>query len=107
LAAARKHQRVVQIGTQRRSTPHLVEAVDRVIKPGLLGTIGHVEVCCYYHMRANGNPDVIQPPDYLDYEMWTGPAPLRPYDAPAASWCKRTASRTSPTRRRRRSTTAT
>jgi predicted dehydrogenase len=82
LAAARKHQRVVQIGTQRRSTPHLVEAVERVIKPGLLGTIGHVEVCCYYHMRANGNPDVIAPPDYLDYETWTGPAPLRPYDAP-------------------------
>jgi predicted dehydrogenase len=82
VAAARKHKRVVQIGTQRRSTPHLVEAVERVIKPGLLGTIGHVEVCCYYHMRANGNPDVIQPPDYLDYEMWTGPALLRPYDAP-------------------------
>jgi predicted dehydrogenase len=82
VAAARKHQRVVQVGTQRRSTPHLVEAIERVIKPGLLGTIGHAEVCCYYHMRANDNPDVIQPPDYLDYEMWTGPAPMRPYDAP-------------------------
>jgi predicted dehydrogenase len=82
VAAARKHGRVVQVGTQRRSTPHLVEARDRVIKEGKLGTIGHVEVCCYYPMRANDNPDVIQPPDYLDYEMWTGPAPLRPYDAP-------------------------
>jgi predicted dehydrogenase len=82
LAAARKHNRVVQVGTQRRSTPHLVEARDRVINAGLLGTIGHVDICCYYHMRANGTPDVIAPPDYLDYEMWTGPAPLRPYDAP-------------------------
>jgi predicted dehydrogenase len=82
LAAARKHKRVVQIGMQRRSTPHLVEAIERVIKPGLLGTIGHVDVCCYYHMRANDNPSVISPPDYLDYEMWTGPAPMRPYDAP-------------------------
>ena len=44
VAAARKHQRVVQVGTQRRSTPHLVEAIERVIKPGLLGTIGHAEV---------------------------------------------------------------
>src|SRR5712671_3193881 len=82
VAAARKHKRVVQVGTQRRSTPHLVECRDRVIKEKKLGTIGLVEVCCYYHMRANDNPDVTKVPDYLDYEMWTGPAPLRPYDAP-------------------------
>src|SRR5882757_1311399 len=56
LDAARKHGRVVQIGTQRRSTPHLIEARDRVIKEGRLGTIGRVEICCYYHMRASGNP---------------------------------------------------
>ena len=48
--------------------------------PGLFGNVAHVEICCYYHMRANGNPPVTSPPDYLDYEMWTGPAPLRPYD---------------------------
>jgi predicted dehydrogenase len=82
VAAARKHKRVVQVGTQRRSTPHLVEARDRVLKEGKLGTIGLVEVCCYYHMRANDNPPVGEPPDFLDYEMWTGPAPLRPYDSP-------------------------
>jgi predicted dehydrogenase len=82
VAAARKHKRVVQVGTQRRSTPHLVEARDRVLKEGKLGTIGLVEICCYYHMRANADTDTITPPDYLDYEMWTGPAPLRPYDAP-------------------------
>src|SRR5262249_51890358 len=51
LAAARKHNRVVQIGTQRRSTPHLIEARDRVIKEGKLGKIAYVEICCYYHMR--------------------------------------------------------
>src|SRR5580658_5039484 len=56
VAAARKHKRVVQVGTQRRSTPHLAEARDRIIKEGKLGKIAHVEVCCYYHMRANGNP---------------------------------------------------
>jgi predicted dehydrogenase len=87
VAAARKHKRVVQVGTQRRSTPHLVEARDRVIKEGKLGKIAHVEVCCYYHMRANGNPPVTMPPDFLDYEMWTGPAPLRPYDGlPHKRW---------------------
>jgi predicted dehydrogenase len=80
LAAARKHKRVVQVGTQRRSTPHLIEARDRIVKEGKLGKVGLVEVYCYYHMRARGNPPDTAPPDYLDYEMWTGPAPLRPYN---------------------------
>jgi predicted dehydrogenase len=80
LAAARKHQRVVQVGTQRRSTPHLVNARDRVIREGKLGKIGHVEIYCYYHMRATENPPDTAPPSHLDYEMWTGPAPMRPYN---------------------------
>src|SRR5262249_2801149 len=81
LAAARKHKRVVQVGTQRRSTPHLVECRDRVIKEGLLGKIGLVEICCYYHMRANDNPPVTTRPAFLDYEMGTGLAPLRESDS--------------------------
>lgn len=87
VAAARKHKRVVQAGTQRKSTPHLIDAKKQVVDAGLLGAIGHVELCCYYHMRANGNPPVEQVPDFLDYEMWTGPAPLRPYDGlPHIRW---------------------
>jgi predicted dehydrogenase len=81
LAAARKHGRVVQVGTQRRSTPHLVEARDRIVKEGKLGKIAFAEIYCYYHMRAQDNPPDTQPPEYLDYEMWTGPAPMRPYNA--------------------------
>jgi predicted dehydrogenase len=80
LAAARKYGRVVQVGTQRRSTPHLIEARDRFIKEGKLGKIGLVEICCYYHMRATENPPDTTPPPNLDYEMWTGPAPMRPYN---------------------------
>ena len=80
LAAARKHGRVVQVGTQRRSTPHLIEARDRILREGKLGKIGLVEIYCYYHMRARENPPDAAPPDHLDYEMWTGPAPLRPYN---------------------------
>jgi predicted dehydrogenase len=79
LAAARKLGRVVQVGTQRRSTPHLIEARDRVIKEGKLGRVAQVEICCYWHMRASGNPPDLAPPDYLDYELWTGPAPKRPF----------------------------
>src|SRR5262249_37526294 len=80
LAAARKHNRVVQVGTQRKSTPHLVEAKKNIVDAGRLGKVAHVEICCYYHMRANGNPPLSAVPDYFDYETWTGPAPLRPYD---------------------------
>lgn len=80
LAAAREHKRVVQVGTQRRSTPHLVEARDQIIREGKLGKIGLVEIYCYYHMRASGNPPDKAPPPNLDYEMWTGPAPMRPYN---------------------------
>jgi len=87
VVAARKAGRVVQVGTQRKSTPHLVECRKNVIEAGLLGKVAHVEICCYYHMRANGNPPVTSPPDHLDYEMWTGPAPLRPYDGlPHRRW---------------------
>jgi predicted dehydrogenase len=80
VAAARRHQRVVQVGTQRKSTPHIIDAKKTVVDAGLLGKVGHVEICCYYHMRANGSPENSAAPDYFDYEMWTGPAPLRPYD---------------------------
>jgi predicted dehydrogenase len=80
LEAARKYNRVVQVGTQRRSTPHLMEARERILKQNKLGKIGMVETYCYYHMRARANPPDTAPPDYLDYEMWTGPAPMRPYN---------------------------
>ena len=46
VAAARKYGRVVQVGTQRRSTPHLIEARD-IVKQGKLGTIGHVDIFSY------------------------------------------------------------
>ncbi|WP_333802148.1 Gfo/Idh/MocA family protein, partial [Sphingobacterium multivorum] len=72
---------------QRRSTAHLIDAKKRVVDSGLLGKVSHVEMCCYYHMRRNGNPPTQQVPEFLDYELWTGPAPLRAYDGlPHGSW---------------------
>ena len=87
VAAARKYKRVVQVGTQRRSTPHLIDAKNKIIEAGLLGKISHVDMCCYYHMRANGNPPLGPVPEYFDYNRWTGPAPLRPFDGmPHKRW---------------------
>ena len=80
LAAARQTGRVVQVGTQRRSTPHLEQAIEEIIAPGKLGRIGHVEICCYYGMGRDARQADGPPPATLNYEMWTGPAPMRPYN---------------------------
>ena len=87
LAAARKYNKVVQVGTQRRSTPHLIDAKKNIVEAGLLGKISHVEIFCYYHMRNSSTPALQPVPDFLDYDMWTGPAPMRPYDGlPHRGW---------------------
>lgn len=87
VAASKKYKRVVQVGLQRRSTPHLLEARDQILRKGLLGKIHHVEMCCYYPMRAHTSGKHVAVPDYLDYERWVGPAPLRPYEGlPHRGW---------------------
>ena len=64
LAAARKYKRVVQVGMQRRSTPHLVARAQRH-RQGRQARArsAYVEIYCYYHMRATQNPPDGQPPD--------------------------------------------
>ncbi len=87
LAAARKYNRTVQVGMQRRSTPHLIDAKKNIVEAGLLGKISHVEMFCYYHMRNNSNPDIQAVPEFFDYDQWTGPAPLLPYRGlPHGGW---------------------
>ena len=81
LAAARKYKRVVQVGMQRRSTPHLAEAREEIVKAGKLGKIGLVEVYCYYHMGGYRQSARRDSPATFDYETWTGPAPMRPYSS--------------------------
>ncbi len=76
---ARRLKRVVQVNTQRRSTPHFISARD-FIKAGQLGCIGVVRAYCYYNMRPTGSPADCPPPESLDFDFWTGPAPLRPYN---------------------------
>jgi predicted dehydrogenase len=80
LAAARKYKKVVQVNLQRRSTPHIIEARDRIIKEGKLGKIGLVETYCYFGMRVRGAQKTIEPPENLDWNTWCGPAPMIPYN---------------------------
>jgi predicted dehydrogenase len=79
LAAARKYKRTVQIGLQRRSTPHLLEARDKFIRSGALGKIAYVDVHSYFGASGSFPPNT-PPPDYLDWETYVGPAAWREYN---------------------------
>jgi len=78
VAAARKHRRVVQVGTQRRSWPGVIQAVAKLRE----GAIGRVLFSrgWYNNQRPSiGRGTETAVPDWLDYDLWQGPAPRRPY----------------------------
>jgi predicted dehydrogenase len=79
VAAARKYDRTVQVGLQRRSTPHLLEARDKIIREGKLGKIAHIEIHSYFNSRGKF-PPTTAPPQNLDWEMYVGPAAWRDYN---------------------------
>ncbi len=78
--AARRYDRVVQMGTQQRSAPHYTDAVDYV-KSGKLGQIRLVRAWAYLDWKGETPvlPDT-DPPASVDYDMWLGPAPKRPFN---------------------------
>ena len=77
--AARKYNRIVQIGTQNRSAPYNL-AAKRYLEEGKLGRI---HLCRVHEQRYEANfqwgPDS-DPPDTLNWDMWNGPAPQRKYN---------------------------
>jgi predicted dehydrogenase len=78
LAAARKHDRHVQHGTQRRSWPGVVEAIQKLNE----GVIGRVILakCWYFNNRPTiGHGKEVPPPANLDWALWQGPAPARAF----------------------------
>ncbi|MBA3439987.1 MAG: Gfo/Idh/MocA family oxidoreductase, partial [Pyrinomonadaceae bacterium] len=78
--AARKHNRVVQMGTQQRSASHYAAAVD-FVKSGQLGKIRLVRTWAYQGWMGNV-PKLAdsEPPSTVDYDMWLGPATKRPFN---------------------------
>jgi len=76
--AARKYRRIVQAGTQNRSDVGLREAVE-YMRQGNLGKILWIHALWFKHRLDIGRVDGPQPvPSYIDYNLWTGPAPLEP-----------------------------
>lgn len=80
LEAARKHNAVVQVGMQRRSTPHLREAKEKYIDSGVLGDVGHVRIYSLYGGPGDAfKQDPEEVPEAFDFDLWCGPAPKLPY----------------------------
>lgn len=79
--AARKYDRVVEVGTQQRSGPHYQRAVE-IVRSGKLGKISFVRTFNYSNTSPEGigNPPDSEPPAGLDWEMWLGPAPYHPFN---------------------------
>jgi predicted dehydrogenase len=78
IEAARRNQRVVQVGTQSRSSEHVVKAVQ-LIREGAIGDVLVAKVWNSQRRRTIGHAQPSEPPAQLDYDLWTGPAPMRPY----------------------------
>ena len=79
--AARKSNRVVQVGTQQRSGRHYKEVVA-IVQSGKLGKISRVAAWNFGNESPHGMGNLrdSEPPPGLDYEMWLGPAPKRPFN---------------------------
>jgi predicted dehydrogenase len=80
VGTARKYNRVVQMGTQQRSAKHYKDAVDYV-KSGKLGKVRLVRAWAYLDWKGETpvRPDS-EPPEGVDYDMWLGPAPKKPFN---------------------------
>ena len=74
--AARKHGRIVQTGTQARSNPDVIEAVQW-IRAGNLGKIRYARGLCYKPRKPIGKGGGGTIPPGLNYDLWCGPAPLQ------------------------------
>jgi predicted dehydrogenase len=78
VAAARKYRRVVQLGTQRRSYPAIIEGMQQ-LQEGIIGPVRYAR-SWYNNSRGSiGRGKQVPAPEELDYALWQGPTPERPY----------------------------
>jgi len=79
--AARKYKRVVQAGTMQRSGTHFQKAVE-IVRSGQLGKVTFCRAWTYMNLPEEGigNPPDSAPPPGLDWDLWLGPAPERPFN---------------------------
>jgi predicted dehydrogenase len=79
IEAARKYKRVVQVGSQSRTTKHKIRAIE-LLKQGVIGDVYLAKGLCYKRRKSIGRkPDGPVPPG-LNWDMFLGPAPMRPFN---------------------------
>jgi predicted dehydrogenase len=78
VAAARKYDRIVQVGTQSRSSNALQEAVTKMGE-GLIGDVYMARGLCFKRRDTIGHAPEEPAPAEVDYDLWLGPAPRRPF----------------------------
>jgi len=76
--AAAKYNRIVQHGTQSRSDPAVIEAIKKM-REGLLGEVYLSRGLCFKWRDTIGHAPVSPVPPDVDYDLWTGPAPAKPF----------------------------
>lgn len=79
VAAARRNNRIVQVGTHRRVSPHNISAME-FLRSGKAGKIGMVRAFVHYGGGAGEKTPDAEVPEGLDWDMWCGPAPLVNYN---------------------------
>jgi predicted dehydrogenase len=77
--AARRYDRVVQLGTQRRSGAHFASAAE-FVRSGKLGKVPFARTCIAGNRPSIGHKADEPVPKGVDYDLWLGPAPLRPFN---------------------------
>lgn len=76
--AQKKYSKLVQMGTQQRSSPHTIEIVDK-IHNGLIGRAYYAKAWYSNVRKSIGVGKEVPVPPQLDWDLWQGPAPRRPY----------------------------
>jgi predicted dehydrogenase len=76
--AARRQRKIVQVGTQSRSSEHVTAAMQ-LIREGAIGEVLSVRVWNSQLRRNIGRLKASEPPEHVDYDAWVGPAPMVPH----------------------------
>ena len=76
--AARKYERIVQVGHQSRSTPHKLKAIE-LLREGVIGDVYMAKGLCFKRRKDIGSTEVSAVPPGVDYDMWLGPAKPRAF----------------------------
>ncbi len=78
IAAARKYKRICQVGMESRSTAHICRAIE-LVHNGALGRLYMAKGLCFKRRKSIGRTPPSPVPPGLDWDLFLGPAPMRPY----------------------------